>query len=400
MTNYSEEVFGQTKELLKSVGKSKRELVIGIPKETVFQEKRIALTPLSVALLVEYGHRVIIESGAGDSSNFLDHHYSEQGAQIVHEKERVYNSDIVIKIAGPTLDEVKLMRNKQILLSSQQPSLLDSDVLQALMKKQITALSYEYLQDEGGHLTVVRAMSEIVGATSILVAGEYLSNVFDGKGLMLGGITGVPPTEIVIIGAGTVGEFAARTAIALGAQVKVFDSSVYRLRRLQNNIGSRVYTSVIQPIILNKAIKSCDVAIGALRAKNGRSACLISEETVSEMKPNSVIIDVSIDQGGCFETSEITTHDKPVFRKYDVIHYCVPNIASRVARTATYALTNIFTPILLQIGECGSFSNLIWSHSGIRNAVYLYQGNLTNKDIADRFNIPYKDLSLMIVANQ
>lgn len=400
MTNYSEEVLGQTKELLKSVGKSKRELVIGIPKETVFQEKRIALTPLSVALLVEYGHRVIIESGAGDSSNFLDHHYSEQGAQIVHEKERVYNSDIVIKIAGPTLDEVKLMRNKQILLSSQQPSLLDSDVLQALMKKQITALSYEYLQDEGGHLTVVRAMSEIVGATSILVAGEYLSNVFDGKGLMLGGITGVPPTEIVIIGAGTVGEFAARTAIALGAQVKVFDSSVYRLRRLQNNIGSRVYTSVIQPVILNKAIKSCDVAIGALRAKNGRSACLISEETVSEMKPNSVIIDVSIDQGGCFETSEITTHDKPVFRKYDVIHYCVPNIASRVARTATYALTNIFTPILLQIGECGSFSNLIWSHSGIRNAVYLYQGNLTNKDIADRFNIPYKDLSLMIVANQ
>lgn len=400
MTNYSEEVLGQTKELLKSVGKSKRELVIGIPKETVFQEKRIALTPLSVALLVEYGHRVIIESGAGDSSNFLDHHYSEHGAQIVHEKERVYNSDIVIKIAGPTIDEVKLMRNKQILLSSQQPSLLDSDVLQALMKKQITALSYEYLQDEGGHLTVVRAMSEIVGATSILVAGEYLSNVFDGKGLMLGGITGVPPTEIVIIGAGTVGEFAARTAIALGAQVKVFDSSVYRLRRLQNNIGSRVYTSVIQPIILNKAIKSCDVAIGALRAKNGRSACLISEETVSEMKPNSVIIDVSIDQGGCFETSEITTHDKPVFRKYDVIHYCVPNIASRVARTATYALTNIFTPILLQIGECGSFSNLIWSHSGIRNAVYLYQGNLTNKDIADRFNIPYKDLSLMIVANQ
>src|SRR5690606_13453522 len=261
-------------------------------------------------------------------------------------------------------------------------------------------LSYEYLQDEGGHLTVVRAMSEIVGATSILVAGEYLSNVFDGKGLMLGGITGVPPTEIVIIGAGTVGEFAARTAIALGAQVKVFDSSVYRLRRLQNNIGSRVYTSVIQPVILNKAIKSCDVAIGALRAKNGRSACLISEETVSEMKPNSVIIDVSIDQGGCFETSEITTHDKLVFRKYDVIHYCVPNIASRVARTATYALTNIFTPILLQIGECGSFSNLIWSHSGIRNAVYLYQGNLTNKDIADRFNIPYKDLSLMIVANQ
>lgn len=400
MTKIAGNVINQTQELLKSLSISQKEFVIGIPKETVFQEKRIALTPLSVALLVEYGHTVLIESGAGDCSNFLDHHYSEQGAQIVHEKERIYSADIIIKIAGPTLDEVQLMRNKQILMSSQQPSLLEKEVLTSLMKKQITALSYEYLQDEGGHLTVVRAMSEIVGATSILIAAEYLSNVFDGKGLMLGGITGVPPTEIVIIGAGTVGEFAARTAIALGAQVKVFDSSVYRLRRLQNNVGSRVYTSVIQPIILNKAIKSCDVVIGALRAKNGRSACLISEETVSEMKPNSVIIDVSIDQGGCFETSEITTHDKPVFRKYDVIHYCVPNIASRVARTATYALTNIFTPILLQIGECGSFSNLIWSHAGIRNAVYLYQGSLTNKDIADRFNIPYKDLSLMIVGNQ
>lgn len=360
----------------------------------------MALTPLSVALLVENGHEVLIESGAGKASNFLDHHYSEQGALIVHEKERVFKADIIIKIASPTIDEVALMKNKQILFSSQQPSLMDIHVLKAMMRKQITALSYEYLQDEGGHLSVVRAMSEIVGATSILIAAEYLSNVFEGKGLMLGGVTGVPPTEIVIIGAGTVGEFAARTAIALGAQVKVFDSSVFRLRRLQNNVGARVFTSVIQPIILNKAIKSCDVVIGALRAKNGRSPCIISEETVSEMKPNSVLIDVSIDQGGCFETSEITSHDKPIFKKYEVIHYCVPNIASRVARTATYAMTNIFTPILLQIADYGGVSNLIWGHSGIRNAVYLYQGSLTNKDMADKFNLPYKDLSLMIVVNQ
>jgi alanine dehydrogenase len=204
----------------------------------------------------------------------------------------------------------------------------------------------------------------------------------------------------VIIGAGTVGEFAARTALALGAQVKVFDSSVFRLRRLQNNIGSRVYTSVIQPAILNKAVRSSDVVIGALRAKNGRCACVISEETVARMKPNSILIDVSIDQGGCFETSEVTSHEKPVFKKYDVIHYCVPNIASRVARTATYALTNIFTPILLQIGDSGGLTNLIWKHAGIRSAVYLYQGSLTNKDMADKFEIPYKDLSLLHVVNQ
>lgn len=400
LSKIAQQAFLQTQEAYMPVGHQKNSLVIGIPKEIVFQENRVALTPLSVALLVENGHKVILESKAGEASNFLDHHYSEQGAEIVHDRESVFRADIIIKIASPTLQEVGLMKNKQLLLSSQQPSLLERNVLNAMIKKQITALSYEYLQDEGGHLTVVRAMSEIVGATSILIAAEYLSNIFGGKGLMLGGVTGVPPTEMVIIGAGTVGEFAARTAIALGAQVKVFDSSIYRLRRLQNNVGSRVFTSVMQPFILNKAVLSSDVVIGALRAKNGRSSYVIGEETVSKMKPNSVLIDVSIDQGGCFETSEITTHDNPVFRKYDVIHYCVPNIASRVARTATYALTNIFTPILLQIGDCGSISNLIWSHQGVRHAVYLYQGSLTNKDMADKFGLPYKDLDLMIVANQ
>lgn len=390
----------QTQESLATIAKSKHSLKIGIPKELSFQEKRIPLTPLSVALLVEHGHEVLIESGAGDAANFLDRHYSEQGAQISYDKAAVFQCDIVIKITSPTLEEIGMMRNKQVLMSSQQPSLMELEVLKNLMKKQITALSYEYLQDEGGHLTVVRAMSEIVGATSVLIAAEYLSNIFDGKGLMLGGVTGVPPTEMVIIGAGTVGEYAARTAIALGAQVKVFDSSVYRLRRLQNNVGSRVFTSVIQPLVLNKAVKSCDVVIGALRASNGRSPCIISEETVSHMKPNSVLIDVSIDQGGCFETSEVTTHDSPVFRKYDVIHYCVPNIASRVARTATYALTNIFTPLLLQIGEVGGMNNKIWADQCIRSAIYLYQGMLTNKDMAEKFQMPSKDLNLIIVANQ
>ena len=389
----------QPKEAMLSKDRKKGSLTIGIPKENTFQENRIALTPLSVGLLVENGHEIIIETGAGDASNFLDHHYSEQGARIVYDKKEVYKADLIIKISSPTLKEVELMKNRQVLFSSQQPSLMKIEVLKALMKKQITALSFEYLQDEGGHLSVVRAMSEIVGATSVLIAAEYLSNVFDGKGLMLGGVTGVPPTEMVIIGAGTVGEFAARTAIALGAQVKVFDSSVYRLRRLQSNVGSRVFTSVVQPIVLNKAVRTCDVVIGAVRARNGRTPCLISEDTVSKMKPNSVLIDVSIDQGGVFETSEVTNHDKPTFRKYDVIHYCVPNIASRVARTATYALTNIFTPILIEIGEAGGMNNMIWANQGIRSAIYLYHGNLTNKDMSEKFQLPCKDLNLIVMAN-
>ncbi len=390
----------QPQESMLEVRNKKNKLYIGIPKETSFQENRIAITPLSVATLVNNGHTVILESDAGMGANFTDNNYSEQGAQIVYDTQQVYEADIILKIAPPTLAEIEMMKMNQTLISALQTSTIKAEYLHALLNKKITALCFENLQDEGGTLSVVRAMSEIVGATSILIAAEYLSNVFNGKGLMLGGITGVPPTEIVILGAGTVGEYAARTAIALGAEVKVFDPSIYKLRRLQNNIGNRVFTSVIQPIVLEKAITTCDVAIGAMRAKTGRSPSLVTEETVSRMKPNSVIIDVSIDQGGCFETSEVTNHTHPVFRKYEVIHYCVPNIASRVARTATYALTNIFAPILLDIGEHGGLKNVIWEKAGVRNAVYIYQGHLTSQVFGERFNIPSKDLDLLIVSNR
>jgi len=390
----------QPQESMLEVKNKKNKLYIGIPKEVSFQENRIALTPLSVALLINNGHEVMLESNAGQAANFKDKDYSDQGARIVYDTKSVYEANIIIKIAPPTLQEIEMMKPHQILISALQLSTLKADCLHALIQKKVTALCFEHLRDEGGSLSVVRAMSEIVGATSILIAAEYLSNIFDGKGLMLGGITGVPPTEIVILGAGTVGEYAARTAISLGAEVKVFDPSIYKLRRLQNNIGSRVFTSVVQPIVLEKAITTCDVAIGAMRAEDGRSPCIVTESTVSRMKPNAVIIDVSIDQGGCFETSEVTNHTHPVFRKYDVIHYCVPNIASRVARTATYSLTNIFTPILLDIGEQGGLKNVIWQKSGVRNAVYIYEGHLTNKHIGDRFGIPCKDLDLLIVSHR
>ena len=375
-------------------------LFIGIPKEVSFQECRIALTPLSVALLVNNGHKVVLESGAGVGANFSDKDYSEQGALISFSKKDVYTADIIVKIAPPTLEEIGLMHQGQTLISALQLSTLKPANLKALLHKKINALCFEQLRDEGNVLSVVRAMSEIVGATSIFIAAEYLSSAFGGKGLMLGGFTGVPPTEIVILGAGTVGEYAARTALSLGAEVKVFDSSIFRLRRLQNNLGSRVFTSVMQPIVLAKAVTTCDVVIGAVRAEHGRSPCLIMEETVAKMKPFSVVVDVSIDQGGCFETSEVTNHTAPVFSKYDVIHYCVPNIASRVPRTASYALTNIFAPMLVDIGEMGGLMNLVWKKPGIRKALYAYQGHLTNKDLANIYNLPYKDLELLVVSNQ
>ena len=390
----------QTQEETLEVSKKSNNLYIGIPKEVSFQECRIALTPLSVALLVNNGHKVIIEAGAGEGANFSDRAYSEQGAQISFSKKDVYAADIIVKIAPPTLEEIGLMHQGQTLISALQIGTLKEAVLKALLHKKINGLCFEQLRDEGNVLSVVRAMGEIVGATSIFVAAEYLSTAFGGKGLMLGGFTGVPPTEIVILGAGTVGEYAARTALSLGAEVKVFDSSIFKLRRLQNNLGSRVFTSVMQPIVLAKAVTTCDVVIGAVRSEHGRSPCLIMEETVAKMKPFSVVVDVSIDQGGCFETSEVTNHKEPVFSKYDVIHYCVPNIASRVPRTASYALTNIFAPILVDIGEMGGLMNLIWKKPGIRQAVYAYQGYLTNKDLANMYNLPYKDLELLVVSNQ
>ncbi len=390
----------QPKEAMAKINQKNNSLYIGIPKEISFQENRIALTPLSVALLVNNGHKVIIETGAGNGANFSDNNYNEQGAIITFNKKDVFDADIIVKIAPPTIEEIALMHKGQTLISALQMGSLKESYLKALLNKKINALCFENLRDEGNILSVVRSMSEIVGATSILIAAEYLSNVTGGKGLMLGGFTGVPPTEIVILGAGTVGEYAARTAISLGAEVKVFDSSLFRLRRLQNNLGTRVFTSVMQPIVLAKAITTCDVVIGAIRASHGRSPCVVMEETVARMKPNSVVIDISIDQGGCFETSEVTNHKDPVFRKHDVIHYCVPNIASRVPRTASYALTNIFTPILVDIGDMGGLMNVVWSKPGIREALYIYQGHLTSKDLSNMFNLPYKDLELLVAANQ
>ncbi len=401
MADIALEGLRQTQEATLETKTRRNDLCIGIPKEISFQENRIALTPLSVALLVNNGHQIVLESGAGLGANFSDKEYAEQGAKIVHDLKEVFACDILMKIAPPMLAEIEMMHKGQTLISSLQTGTLKQEYLKALMHKKINALCFENIRDEGNVLSVVRAMGEIVGSTSILIAAEYLSSVTGGKGLMLGGFTGVPPTEIVILGAGTVGEYAARTALALGAEVKVFDSSIYRLRRLQNNLSSsRVFTSVMQPIVLHKSLVTCDVVIGAIRAKHGRSPCVVMEETVSKMKPNSVLIDISIDQGGCFETSEVTNHTNPTFRKYDVIHYCVPNIASRVPRTASYALTNIFAPILLAIGESGGLMNMVWEHPGIREALYIYQGNVTNKDLANMFDLPFKDLELLVLSGR
>jgi alanine dehydrogenase len=378
------------------VGRKKGKLFIGIPKEISFQENRVALVPDAVALLVNNGHRIVVETNAGKMANFQDNDYSEAGAQIVYSAEEVYKADIILKVAPPAPQEIELMQQKQTLISALQLTVQPEDFIKQLIAKRITAIAFDWIKDQDGIYSVIRSMGEIAGGTSILIAAEYLSNVNNGQGAILGGISGISPTEVVILGAGTVGEFATRAALGLGASVKVFDNSIFKLRRLQSDIGTRIFTSVIQPRVLAKHLKTADVVIGAIRAQQGRTPCVVSEEMVSEMKVGSVIIDVSIDQGGCFETSEVTNHSKPVFRKHGVIHYCVPNIASRVSRTASYALSTIFAPILINIGEEGGVENMLRKDGGVRNGVYIYNGVLTSQVLGDMFKLPYKDINLFM----
>lgn len=384
------------KEEMLEVERKKGSLHIGIPKETSFQERRVALVPETVSLLVAHGHEVKVESNAGAGANFSDNDYSEAGAQICKSRKEIYECNIVFKVTPPSDDEVELMPGNQTFISALQISIQPKQVLTKLIKKKITAIAWDYIQDEEGVFSLVRTVGEIAGNTSILIAGELISSFSSGKGMMLGGIAGVQPTEVVIIGAGTVGEFATRAALGLGASVKVFDNRLSKLRRLQNDIGQRVYTSIIQPKVLAKAIRRADIVIGALRSSVGKTPCVVTELMVQEMKSGSVIVDVSIDQGGCFETSRVTNHDDPTFVKHGVTHYCVPNIASRVSRTASFAISNIFSPLLLEMGERGGVEDLIRSHSGFRNGVYIYKGLLTNEVLGKVFNLKYKDINLIL----
>ena len=375
--------------------KRKGELFIGIPKETSFQEKRVCLTPDAVSALVTNGHKVLVEAGAGNDSKFTDHEYSEAGAEISKDTAKVFSCPMILKVEPPSLEEIKLINPQTILISALQIKTQHKKYFEALASKRITAIAFEFIRDEDGAYPAVRCLSEIAGTASVLIASELLTNTNKGNGLIFGNITGVPPIEAVILGAGTVGEFAARSAIGLGANVKVFDNSISKLRRIQTNLGMTMYTSTLQPKNLLKALKRCDVVIGAVRGKN-RSPILVTEAMVETMKPGSVIIDVSIDMGGCFETSEVTSHTKPTFVKHNVTHYCVPNIPARYSRTASVSISNIFTPYLLQIAENGGIENALRFDRGLKNGLYFYHGVLTNKSVADWFDLQYSDINLLI----
>lgn len=376
----------------------KKKIFIGIPKETAFQENRIALTPEAVAVLVSDGHEVLVEHNAGEGSFYFDSDFSEAGARIVYDKKELYKATTIIKSAPISEEEIALLQPNQVIISPIHLPFLKAEMLEQLIKKKIIAIAFDSIKDDSGTYPIVRSMSEIAGSSAILNAAKYLSNVHGGKGVLLGGISGIPPAKVLIIGAGVVGEFAARTALGLGASVKIFDNSIYRLMRLQNNIGHRVFTSVLEQVTLSEELAIADVALGALKPVNGVTPVVVTDEMVSNMKAGSVIVDVSIDRGGCFETSRVTTHENPIYRKYDVIHYCVPNIASGVSRTASRAISNVLMPILQQSADMGGVEGVIQARGGIRNGVYLYKGCVTNAPIAKRYNFKYTDLDLLLTS--
>lgn len=382
-----------------AVSQRHQRLSIGIPKETTLQENRVALVPNSVATLTAHGHEVLVECGAGEKARFSDIDYSEAGAHIVQSAEEVYKAEVILKSAPPTLADVEMMRPGQVVVSPIHLPLLNHEYIQKLLQKRVIALAMEYIHDDvSGAFPIVHAMSEISGNSAILIAADLLATTRGGKGVLLGGVAGVPPAKVIILGAGVIAEFATRTALGLGAEVRIFDNNIQRIIHLQNQVGRPLHTSVINPQHLREQLLTADVAIGAVHSAHANAPMLVSEDIVMKMKPGSVIVDVSIDQGGCFETSVATTHDNPTYERHGVIHYCVPNIPSRVARTASEAISNILTSMLL-MSETGGIVPLVTSHAGLRNGVYAYRGTLTNAHLGERFQMRSTDLDLLITSD-
>lgn len=384
------------KEEMLDVRTKSSSLVVGIPKEICFYENRVAIVPEAVNMLVENGYRVVIEENAGLGACFTDNEFSEAGGEIVNTAKEVYEkADIIAKVSPLSMAEIELVKKGQTIISAIHISAQTPEYFRKLSEKKVIALAFEFIRDSFNSFPLVRAVSEIAGNTSILLAAQYLADTRYGKGNMLGGFSGITPTEVVIIGSGTVGEFAARAALGLGAMVKVFDNNLFKLRRLQTSVNARIFTSVIQPKVLLKSLRTAHVVIGALRNHAGRTPIVVSEDMVRQMKKGAVMIDVSIDQGGCFETSRVTSHADPTFQAYGVTHYCVPNIAARVPHTASYALCNYLGHKVLEICEYGGVENMIKQDNGLRKGVYLYKGALTNRVIGEMYNIPYQDIDII-----
>lgn len=381
-----------------AMGRKFKKLTIGIPREKQQIEQRVALTPEAVEVLVNNGHEVLIETKTGEAARYTDNDYSECGAFIIDTRKQVLNADIVLKVSPLDIKDIEMLKGNQVILSSVHLARQTEEYIRGLMDKKCTVFAIEQIRDEHGYYPVIQSMSAISGISAINIAAELLSNQNGGKGVLLGGIAGITPTEVVIIGAGTIAEFAARAALGLGSIVKVFDNSPQRLEELQRSLGRHLYTSIFHPKVLRRTLKSADVVIGAINLWDTGPRYFVTEDLVKEMKKGSIIIDLSIDMGGCIETSEYRFMNDAIYTKHNVIHYSVPNLPSRVARTASIALSNILSPILVTVGSSGGFKPFLKANLGVRNSVYIYNGILTNEYLGNQFGIPSKNIDLLMAA--
>ncbi|RHO74201.1 alanine dehydrogenase [Parabacteroides sp. AF48-14] len=386
-------------ELLKELSKVNNRLLIGIPCERVEDERRLALTPEAVDMLTDRGHHVLVETGAGLGINYSDNHYSEAGAEIVATPAEVYQADVILKILPPLAAEVAMMKQRATLFSTVQFNVFSQEAFELMMSKRVTAIAYELLADETQCCPVLNVISEIEGTASISIASELLSNTQGGKGILLGGIPGVSPTEVVIIGAGNAGTVAARAAMALGASVKVFDDDINKLRTIQQVLGQGLFTSTFHPNVLQNAFRSADVVIGAMRYINSRHRYIIAEDMIRTMKRGALVIDLRINQGGCFETTCcLCPSDPAIFEQYGVLHYCKQNISNYVARTTSMALSNIFVPMLFQLGDAGAVQGMVKSDPGFKSGVYMYCGKPVNNYVSNRFGLSSNNIDLYLSA--
>lgn len=382
-----------------AVGEAQQRLRIGVPSEAPNAERRVALAPAAAGLLVANGHEVRIEAGAGLASRFTDHAYADAGCEVVSTPAEVYTaSDLIAKVAPPREDEVALMQERQVLVSALHLGRLSPDLLKHLMELRVTGIGFEFIADADGSLPIVRMMHEIAGSVAVQTAARLLESSEGGRGVMLGGISGVPPATVVILGAGVIGEWAARTAIGFGAHTVVLGTDLSALRQIEHSLDRRVTTAMANPQFLRQAVAGADVLIGAMMRVGERAPVVVTEDMVAAMRPGSVVVDLVIDQGGCIETSRPTTPDQPTYVEHGVVHHCLPNLPSSVARTATYALSNVLTPFLLSIGEAGSINDALWSNVSLRTGTYVYRRHLTKKSLAAMFGMPHRDIELLIAS--
>ncbi len=389
----------RTQERMLQLKNKHKSLRIGIPREMSNEERRVALTPGGVQTLTANHHEVFIQKDAGLYAHFKDAEYINAGAELVESPEDLYSTcNLIVKVGPPSRSELELLQEKQILFSALHLGSATPDILSRLTELCITGIGFEFIRDADDTFPIVRTMHEIMGALSVQIAARYLESGDGGQGVMLGGISGVPPSTVLILGATVIGEWAARTALGYGAHVIVLDNNLSALRSMEHLLDRRIFTAMASEHYVKESVRSADVVIGAAMTSGYRAPMLVSEEMVATMRPGSVIVDVVIDQGGCIETSRATTHSDPIYREYDVIHYCVPNMPSNAARTATYALTNVLVPYLLQIGEVGNMNEALWRNVGLRNGTYAYRRHITKKSLSTLFGLPHRDIELLIAS--